>query len=306
MPLAIVLSALKSRAIRAKITGSSGIAGVRRFSTSALQTASSQQGGFQAIWAGFSRFGGFILSQLQDKFKGLTQINFSKIWSLITNAGIFLWNFNWNATDEQLDQQIKAGLVALAGAAGRTLGSTLGYTICGVVPAASMVVFNQPLGILLLKEVGEEMAREVASHLANLINLAAQQLVRYTFINIFKNHRNLLRGAALKFAQMLVNAGVLSQASVDKANKNKNEPWSFAMALEETIDEIKDPIRKEFIEEFYEELGDACIEAGYVVAGGLDNFLAMQKLSNNNIFGKEATVEILLNRSTPVIRGATP
>lgn len=120
--------------------------------------------------------------------------------------------------------------------------------------------------------------------------------MKKAFIGIYKNYRSILRPAALGVASLLVRTGYFSQASIDKANKKRNEPWSFVTAHDETIESIKDPIEQAEAEEFWEELGDACIEAGYVIAGSLDSYFAQQKLANDATFGSEKTVEILLNR----------
>jgi hypothetical protein len=174
----------------------------------------------------------------------------------------------------------------------------LEWLICGVAPTAAIAVFNEPLALYVLKNVGEEAAEEIAGYAANFIRLTLLKTVKSAFVEIYKNYRSILRPAALGVAQLLVNFGILLQESVDKANKNRNEPWTFAGALEETIDEIKDPIQQAEAEEFWEELGEACIEAGYVVAGSLDFYFAQQKLANENILGNEKTVEILLNRES--------
>ena len=167
------------------------------------------------------------------------------------------------------------------------------------MPAASMAVFNPGLALHVMEEVGEEAAEEIVEAVANLVHLVGQQAIRYSFCQIYKNFRSVLRPGAIAVAQKFVQLGILSQASVDAANKKKDEPWSFASALEETIDDIKDPIKKEFLEEFYDELGDSCIEAGFVVAGSVDSYFAQQAVANRFQNGSGNVITIIPNRANP-------
>lgn len=263
MTLALKLATLGSRLVRTAITGS----GTRRLA--ARRVATSPTGG--GALSGLKRFGNSLLKGIGDFFKGLGEINFAAIWSKCVSAYKFIYNFNWNITDKTLDAQIEQGKIAIAGALGGTFGSALGYAICGGVPTAALAVLNPSLALHVLDDLGEAALDEVAGHVANLINLTLQQTARMGFAHIYKNMRSVLRPAALGVAQFLVDKGVLSQASVDAANKKKGEPWSFASALDQTVDDIKDPLKQNFLEDFYEELGEACIEAGYVVAGSLDS-----------------------------------
>lgn len=293
MVLTLVLSALKSRQVRSAI----GSAGVRRFAANAVTNVDdAEKGTTNKIFQGFSRFGNSLLKELQQRFGRKAEINFSTLWAKTHQSVQFLLTFNWNITDKQLDEQIKQGVIAIAGQAGTLAGGALGYLLCGAVPGAALLAVNEPLAIHALAELGEEAADEIADNIAGLVNAIAQQAMRYTFATIYKNFRHVLRPAALKIAQQMVDIGVLDQESIDKANKNKNEPWSFAEALDDTVERIKDPIKQAYVENFWDELGDACIEAGYVVANAVDSFYAQQRIANDMFFGKERTVEILLNR----------
>jgi hypothetical protein len=301
MPLQIVLAALKSRAVRNYVVGQ----GVRRIALKNEQeiqentNPDDNSGGniLSVIWNGAKRFGNFLLSNLKAMLTGNFKLNLTAIWQKIVAGATFILNFNWNITDAELDEQVKQGNIALAASAGGALGNALGFLVYGGIPAASIAVFNLPLAVHVLEDVGEEAAEEIAGNIASLINLTGQQLLRYTFSAIYKNFRSILRPAALGVAQLLVNVGILNQDSVDKANKKRNEPWSFASALEDTIEDIKDPIQQAFVESFWEELGEGCIEAGYIVAGSVDSYFAQHRVASQSYFGKEKVIEILPDRS---------
>ncbi len=303
MVLTLALAALRSRTVRSAVVSGA----TRRIATRSVATTTSPTGIVSRITRGLARFGGGLLRGLGSIFGGLGELNFTNIWSKCVSAYQFIYNFNWNITDKELDAQIEQGKVAIAGALGGTLGATLGYAICGGVPATAIAVFNPALAMHVLEDLGEAALDEVAGHVANLVRLTCTQLARMGFTAIYKNMRSILRPAALGVANFLVSKGVLSQASVDAANKKKGEPWSFASALEQTIDDTKDPLKQNFLEEFYEELGEACVEAGYVVAGSLDSFFASASLASAATLGSTRTVAVTFSGSSTTITPiATP
>lgn len=292
MSLTLVLRGLKSRAVREAIAG---VAGIRTFQSNAQTDIERTDGGF---WNSLVRFGKFLVSQVITKLSFNINIDLKKIWGMIWSVRTFLWNFNWNADNKELDAQVKRAEIALGAARGRLKGVTLGYAVCGIAPAAGIAVFNEALGVQVMRDVGEEAAEEIGSALANLIQLQMTQWVRIAFMNTFKNQRGFLRGAAIGFAQLAVKAGFIDQESVDKANKERNKPWSLAGAFEDSIERIPDPVKRAEVEEFWEELGDACMEAGYIVAGGLDRALAERRLVEVSMLGSETIVEILPRRAS--------
>jgi hypothetical protein len=75
-----------------------------------------------------------------------------------------------------------------------------------------------------------------------------------------------------------------------------SEPWSFRMWVEEKIESIEDPFWQSFWEDFHDDAIDACIEAGYVVAGGIDQWVAEKKTEQEQSLKGTRTVEITPNR----------
>ena len=94
----------------------------------------------------------------------------------------------------------------------------------------------------------------------------------------------------------LTKHGVLDQGLVDNFRKeaSKPEPWSFALEFEKRVNSIENPFLQEFTEEFFDELFDACVEAGYVVAGGIDEFLVNNEMTFERLRGRERRVEIII------------
>lgn len=292
MTLSLSISSLRSRAIRAAATANTGI---RRIAVNATSTPENQD---DPLYNGLEKFGQSLMKGTLSVFSNIFSFSWTKFWGQAVKASLFLLNFNWNISDKQLDDQIKQAEIALAGARGSLAGQSLGFAVCGLIPTATIAVFNEPLALYMMKELGEEAAEEISQSLANVINLQLQLQVRRGFTALFKNYRTLFRGAAIGFAQTLVNFGVLDQESVDKANKNRNQPWSIAGALEDTIERIKDPQEQAYAEEFWDEFQEACIEAGFIVAGAADSYFAQQKMATQAaIGGDETTIELTFDRS---------
>lgn len=288
MTLALNLASFSSRAIR---TASTQGQNVRRIATSGTAREDDGAGGFFDIFNGALKFGASLLSAV---WKGLNFVafSFSALWGQIQRGALFLWNFNWNISDKQIDDQIKQAEVALAASKGSLAGQSLGFVVCGLLPAATIAVFNEALALYIIKEVGEEAVDEIAGGLANLISLQFQQTVRQTFFALFKNYRTLFRGAAIGFARSLVAVGQLNQVDVDKAIKNRNQPFTFASLKDEQIEAISSPIDKAYWEEFWDEFQDSCIEAGFIVASSADGYFAQQKMATQAALGTEHLIEI--------------
>lgn len=289
MTLTMNLGDFQSRAVRLSSTANQG---VRRIAVNADTQEEDNDGGFLRSFDGALKFGASLVGNLFNSLGGFLRFSWSALWGTVTRAGLFLINFNWNITDAQIDDQIKQADIALSAAKGSLAGQSLGFAVCGLIPAATIAVFNEPLGLYMMSELGEEAADEIAGSLATLVQLQLQQTARRGFFSLFKNYRTLFRGAAIGFATALKSVGILSQESIDKATTNRNKPWSIAIALEDTVDSIVDPSQQAYAEEFWDEFQDSCIEAGFIVAGSADSYFALQKMANQSQFGSERIVEI--------------
>lgn len=299
MTLTLNLGDLGSRAARIASAGNSGI---RRIATQATTRGADEENGLISVYNAINKFGSGLMRGTLQAFANLFTFSWSKLWGMLVGGFQFLINFNWNATDAQLDGQIKQAEIGLAAARGRLAGQSLGYAICGLVPTATIAVFNEPMALYILKELGEEAAEEISASLANLITLQFKQQARSAFVNLYKNYRSLFRTGVEGIAQTLVDVGVLTQDTVANMFIKRNEPWSFASALSDSIESIADPAEQAYAEEFWDELQDSCIDAGYIVAGGIDGYMAQQRISNLSVFGRERIIEITPNRaidSTP-------
>ncbi len=288
MAISLTLASMASRAVR---TASTQGENVRRIATTGTAREDDGEGGFFDIASGALKFGASLLSAVW-KGLGFIGFSFSALYSQLQRGVLFIWNFNWNTSDAALNEQIKQAEIALAASKGSLVGTSLGFTVCGLIPAATIAVFNEALALYIIKEVGEEAVDEIAGALTGLIRLQFQQVVRQSFFALFKNFRTLFRGAASIFANGMVALGQFNRADVDKAIKNRNEPFSFSKLKNDQIEAISDPISEAYWEGVWDEFQDACIEAGFIVANSADSFFAQQKMATQAALGTEHLVEI--------------
>jgi hypothetical protein len=82
-------------------------------------------------------------------------------------------------------------------------------------------------------------------------------------------------------------------------NWGTGESWTIAKAVEKKIESIPNVFWRNLTQEALEEGSQACIEAGFAVAGGIDAWLAQQAMQRNSLLGSDRTVEITPDRSAP-------
>lgn len=283
MPLQIIKSALRSRAVRSEI-------GIRKIEPGVLSRGTGLGELGSHIVNGLGKLLGFIVSSVINVASwGLTEI-----WSLIVQASTFVWNFNWNISDKDLDRQIKGQWDSFGSLLGGLAGNAFGWFSCGILPGASIFAFNRALGLYVLKEVGEEALEELAGNLSNVVRQSIRNVASQTFAWVFKNWRNWMKQPNNVFAKALF--GDRYKDVMKEWGKSGGPVWSFAKKVEDKVESISDPFWRNFVEEFLEEAWDGCVEAGFVVANSVESYLAMQKQSKNLILGPERLIEITPDR----------
>ena len=288
MPSSIETKDLISRKIRASV----GRHGVRTFS--AIQSAKrNKDGGILGwLWNAGKIFAGI----LGDVFN-LLGVTFSTLWGLFVSTAQFVWNFDWQITDKAIDQQIQNSFAALGSPLGGLVGNAVGYLACGAVPGSTIFVFNKALGAHVLKDVLQEGGEEFLGNLSNLVSLTFQKTVESFILWGFKNVRKFIKSNVTFFERIF---GRRTGDAIKAWGNEGNKPWSFAQAVDDRVEKIPNKFVKAFVEEFLEEAWEGCVEAGYVVAGSVDAYLAAQQLKNEqSVLGQERIVEITPNRKVP-------
>jgi len=285
--IGMILRELASRKIRESSTGGNLI---RTWSASAITTNSSG-GLLETIFNGALRFGNFLISGIT----GLISFSFTKLWSWIVSSVQFIYNFDWNVSDTAIDKQIEGLWNSFGGILGGSIGRAIGWIGCGLVPAATVFSFNQSMGAYLLKEVGEQALDEMLDAVSEVINAGFRMGAQATFLWLYKDVRRALKDPDNIFGKGL--RAIMGEKTVE--NWGTGESWTIAKAVEKKIEAIPNVFWRNFTEEMLEEGSEACIEAGFAVAGGIDAWLAQQAMQRNWPLGSDRTVEITPDRSTP-------
>lgn len=296
--LSIIAQNLKSRVVRNRITNNTGKREIAKRDPDTLLPRFIRDllgSIFGQVWR--------LRNWLTSGLLGNT-FSFSSIMAWLEQAFWGIYYFNWQISDSEIDRLLAQQKTILAGYLGSTAGNLAGYLLCGVVPSATIMTFNEPLGAYLLKEVGEEALEELVSNLQLLLratfNMGAQRIAYESFKNMRKNVREFVKDPNSPQSQFIRRVfGNNLDNALRSWGKEGNKPWSFAGAVEEWIESFKDPAIENFLENFVDDLIDSCIEAGYVIAGGLDSWVAQQKLAQATQFGVEEVVEIQPNREAP-------
>ncbi|MEG4032113.1 MULTISPECIES: hypothetical protein [unclassified Microcoleus] len=286
--IGMILRELASRKFRESSTGGNLI---RTWSASATTTSSGGGGLLETIFNGALRFGNFLISGITS----LISFSFTKLWSWIVSGVQFIYNFDWNISDTAINKQIEGLWNSFGGILGGAVGRTIGWIGCGLVPAATVFSFNQSMGAYLLKEVGEQALDEMLDAASEVINAGFRMSAQATFLWLYKDVRRALKDPNNLFGKGL--RTVMGEETVK--NWGTGESWTIGKAVEKKIESIPNVFWQNFTGEMLEEGSEACIEAGFAVAGGIDAWLAQQAMQQNSVLGSDRTVEIIPDRSAP-------
>jgi hypothetical protein len=174
-------------------------------------------------------------------------------------GAIKLLNFNWQATDKQLDDQVTAAQNALWGVAGSSFGQILGTALCGIAPGAAVVRVN-PAKLAAIKEVNQELYEEIFPAVNTLVMSAVNVVRTKAFVEIYKNTRKWIKSNS----NFIRNFSPFWADLIDNWGKEGSKPWTINSAIEEKIEEIKNPGFRNFAENAWEEFVDSCTEALFV------------------------------------------
>jgi hypothetical protein len=226
------------------------------------------------------------------------QFSLTTLVGVVQGAFAMVWNFNFAATDQQLDQQLQQQYTALAGIVGGTLGNAAGYLICGGLANATLFALNPELGVYIFRELGEEGLEEFCGNAIALAYQSSYTLFSSVFTKLYQSNRALFTAVRNGLGSVLAALvpGNLGFQQYVKQRQGTGGVVSFADFVETSLDTIKNPTTREFFEEFLDEFGDGCWESLYVVAGGIERFMAERRTMRDAVLGPEKVVEVTLNR----------
>ncbi|MGB3761273.1 MAG: hypothetical protein WBA07_33680 [Rivularia sp. (in: cyanobacteria)] len=288
MSLTLAIKSFASRSTRKSATGGK----IRKFAANAGSKVKKEPSGFTAkLWDGFAKFSVSLLGEVWGLLSGFVSWSATAIWGTIIAAKEFIFNFNWNPSDAQLDADIKNAFNALPGIVGSVLGKATGYIACGAIPTAIIFSFNESLGYHIFKELGEEALDEFAGEIANIVRITFRAVGVSAFAFAHKQIRTLWRETDDNFKKRLESAG-LNKKYVEDAISERNKPFIIRQKLDQRVESIKSKPLKDFVENFLDEFDSGCVEAGYVVAGGIDSYVAQQEAGKDILQGKSQNIEV--------------
>ncbi|HET8686447.1 MAG TPA: hypothetical protein VFM18_07255, partial [Methanosarcina sp.] len=222
------------------------------------------------IWEWIKGVAGWAGQRLMDAITGnIMRFRFSDGFRAMVDGFITIYNWDFNVTDEVLEQRVKALnkqiKVTIAGQVGRTIGTVVAAGI-GIGGAFAI---NAQMGMYLLQDAGTEIVQDWVSEVSGAIlqikNIEEQKAV----IRRFQNYRR-----AMKLIYRIPGLAELLGAdpqAIQQWGKEKREPWSFAKQVNNFVQKLPGDWA-DIAEEFLEELGEAVVETGFIIAGSLDSF----------------------------------
>lgn len=232
---------------------------------------------------------GAVLAQIPSMLWSLTGL-----WEMFTSAAIELYYFDWNTPDSQLDQQARQQWSSFGSQLGGTAGQAIGFFACGIVPATSLMAFDERLALYVLREVGEEAFEELSAQFSAALRLSIRNLGRQTVNWLYKGARRWLKDPNNIVGQLMFGSRFTEVRQ--KWGESNSESWSFAQAVENRVEKIPSQFWENFTEELIEEAIDSCIEAGYVVAQSIEGYMAQQKLSQIQTQEAKRVIEVQPNK----------
>jgi hypothetical protein len=163
---------------------------------------------------------------------------------------------------------------------GGAVGNFIGYLGCGVLPAATIFAFNEPLGAYIMANVREELAEELLGNLSSLVRYTFISTTETLILSSFKNARKFIKSNS-KFAEQVL--GSRGEQLINAWGTEGSRPWSFALAVQASVEAIPNTFVRNFVEEFLEESWEGCVEAGYVVANSIDSYMAAEKFKQQQL-----------------------
>ncbi|MEH2009988.1 hypothetical protein [Nostoc sp.] len=224
---------------------------------------------------------------------------FTALWTGIVVVGSFILNFNFNITDQEINASIENTFVTVAGLLGQAAGKTLGYLVCGALPTIGLMVISPEIFDSIAPKITEELLEKLAAEYATIITQSGRLLLNAGFLWLYSSVRRAFRGSDEDLKKRLKAAGA-NEKKIKEELETRHKPYIISQNIQESIDSIPNKLGKAFVDQAYQEFGMACTEAGYVVAGALDNYLYQKRLASN-----ENLIEIEFDENNnPIVREA--
>jgi hypothetical protein len=201
----------------------------------------------------------------------------SVLFTFVITSLQILFNFNWAESDEDLDKEIKAAYNGLYGMTGGLLGKSFGYLVCGALPGAVSFAFNKGVAAAIMENIAEEAQEELLGQLSALANACFRSFATAQLKKQFKSARRYLKKKPNHPLSKILREK-MGEKRFREWGEKSGQTFTLSSAIEDRIENIKDPRLRNFTEEFLEEFTEGCTEAGYIVVNTIETTLAAQAM----------------------------
>jgi hypothetical protein len=228
-----------------------------------------------------SRFLGFAFGAVVKFFN----LSFDRIWDILVDAYFELKTFDWNATDEELDKLIEANnqRIIIAGAA--ALGNYLGWSAFRIA-----TFFAGKVGLARAKRRAAVDGFKVPV-LAGRVGLALAEEGQEELM--FNFRRFITTTISAQMSNAFINFVLTSRRNEWFGQQSITSPQtngSIAAKIDSQIQKLPKFWQRP-VETLIDEFEDGIIEAGYVVAMTIDDYVAANRYSRKEA-GPYRTLEI--------------
>lgn len=284
-----------SAAFSLKKTATKIITWVKKNPLKALGLAVGVVIGIAAIWflapLAVAGVGAFLSAGLLTQVGILLTI--SALFTFVIGTIQILWNFNWLVSDKEIEQEIKAAQNGLYGIAGELVGQSLGYVVGGALPGAFTFLLNKHMAAAIFENLKEEAAEELGGQLAALARATYRSFATALIKRQFKSARKYLKKNPNHPISKIIREKMGAKKFAEWGQSD-GQSFTIASAVEERVENIKDPRLQSFTENLLEGFGDALAEAGYIVANSADTFMATQAMMNRRQMGLDPDENVVV------------
>ncbi|MDT9185758.1 MAG: hypothetical protein P5674_23955, partial [Limnospira sp. PMC 289.06] len=284
---------LSSRQTRSAI----GRNGVRQVNFS-RRTSTEEMGWFGKLWTKVTgkvvqwgkSFAGWLWEGLTKFF---SSFSFEKVATFITSNWDSFWNFNWNISDEQIDKNMMNIANQFISTTAGFLGNMAGKLVCGVLPTIGIAFINKAAAMHIALSKGPEMLMEVSTAFGAYVKQSFNMAMKAIAWQLFKHGRRVVKmflaASPSALAKRIVSMVPGGKDRMKKWGDEKGEEWSFGKQRRDAREKLPEEYdgklstiwNQDSSEEFWDEFSDNCKEAIILVAQGLDEYIALQRIEEN-------------------------
>lgn len=212
-------------------------------------------------------------------WRAVSRFSFTDAVSWISAGFGFVYNFNFNISEKEVNAQIEAAWIRIAGLAGAASGKFIGTLTAKTIGYATvMAIFPASVAVVLKAKIASDLSLKLAQEIGQIIKLVAISLAQAGGLFIYGKIRQAIKGSDKEYLAKLKKQG-LNTEDIAKAMQERDKPWTIRGKVEEFQKFITgdNKAAQAFVENFGENVGESFIEAGYVVAGVMDEYVASQQ-----------------------------